>query len=991
MNAENVFLSRSCGQFKQLLLTLVLATAQQHGYTASSDLDPSFDPGSTINQPVNAVIVQPDGKVLAGGSFSTVHGAMSGCLARFDPDGTNDSTFLLGMNLAGNMYYSTPAINRLALQDDGKILIGGSFISTNGVACTNIARLNPDGSVDTSFVAQIAAPDDYDLWGGSVNSIILTGDGRMLVAGGFTAVNGVSCTSIVRLNSNGTLDPTFNVVLGAGFAQPAVNTAALQGDGKILIAGNFNQVNGVPENYLARLNANGSLDDTFTGPMGSNDGGTIQTIICQTNGQILIGGVFSTVSGAAHNGIARLNADGSTDTNFQANAGWVYSLTMQPDGKILAGGEYSNGQMIIRFNSNGSQDGSFLAPAAATSSAKINSVVLQNDGKIMLGGGFQSVRNNLARLNPDGSVDATFCNGPTGPNMAVGLLAVQPDQKIVIGGGFTSIDGVLQGQVARLNADGSLDNSFTQGLPGISGLTCLALQNDGKVLIAGYVYSEYLVARLNPDGSLDTSFRSSGGANSQIYCLSLQGDGKVLVGGAFTSYNGTPCNYLVRLNTNGSPDTSFLQGLTGPNGTVFCTSLQPDGKILIGGYFTSVNGATQNYVARLNPDGSLDGSFFNGLTGPNNLVGGLTIQSDGRILIGGRFTSVNGLAATNVARLFPNGSLDNSFSCSGLPAQFLNFNYASFALQRDGKIVLLERRFPLGPPPRNLFRLNTDGSLDNTFVGVNSSLDGGVRSLAIQADGKLLLCGNFSTVNQTPRSYVARLMGEYAPPAITALPSSATAEAGGGIRFVASATGYPPLVYQWFFNGTNLLSGCTNRCLDLAGIPLNGYGAYTVVISNADGVITSAPVILNVIPQVNRRLVPVLNLFGETGSSLNVECTEELGPSATWLLLDTVSLSGTSQFYCDASSPVPPQRFYRTSQAGTPAAAPSLDLPGMAPAITVTGNIGDSLRLDYINVFGPTNAWVTLDAVTLTNTSQLYFDVSSLGQPGRLYRIVPTP
>jgi hypothetical protein len=148
--------------------------------------------------------------------------------------------------------------------------------------------------------------------------------------------------------------------------------------------------------------------------------------------------------------------------------------------------------------------------------------------------------------------------------------------------------------------------------------------------------------------------------------------------------------------------------------------------------------------------------------------------------------------------------------------------------------------------------------------------------------------------------------------------------------------------------------------------------------------------LLNVIAAVERRPVPAVHLNGEPGSTMNLECADNLAPAPGWLPLATVSLNSTAQYYFDLSAPLPPQRFYRVWQAGTPSVVPSLNL-NFVPAITLTGNVGDSLRLDYINAIGPTDAWVTLDTVTLTNTSQLYFDVSSIGQPRRLYRIVPAP
>jgi hypothetical protein len=146
-----------------------------------------------------------------------------------------------------------------------------------------------------------------------------------------------------------------------------------------------------------------------------------------------------------------------------------------------------------------------------------------------------------------------------------------------------------------------------------------------------------------------------------------------------------------------------------------------------------------------------------------------------------------------------------------------------------------------------------------------------------------------------------------------------------------------------------------------------------------------------VIAAVECRPVPGVKVTGETGSLLNVDYANSLSPTPNWTTLGSVSLTSTPQYCCDVTLPLPPQRFYRAWQTGTPSVVPSLSLPGMVPAITLTGNPGDSVRLDYINQFGPIDAWVTLNTVTLTNTSQLYFDVSAPGQPQRLYRLVQVP
>ena len=226
-------------------------------------------------------------------------------------------------------------------------------------------------------------------------------------------------------------------------------------------------------------------------------------------------------------------------------------------------------------------------------------------------------------------------------------------------------------------------------------------------------------------------------------------------------------------------------------------------------------------------------------------------------------------------------------------------------------------------------------------------------------------------------------------PIITHPPQSQTAYAGSTVDFRARATGSSPLAYQWFFNGS-AISGAGSTDLHLTSVGTAQAGTYTLVVTNIAGTVTSAPAMLSVIPPVERRMVPGLALLGQPGSLLNLDDADVSGPSAGWATFDSVTLSNSSQWYFDLSTPLPPQRFYRAWQTGGPSVIPALDLK-MVPAITLTGPVGSSVGMDYINQFGPTDAWVTLDTVTLTNTSQLYFDTSAPGQPQRLYRLVQVP
>ena len=227
-------------------------------------------------------------------------------------------------------------------------------------------------------------------------------------------------------------------------------------------------------------------------------------------------------------------------------------------------------------------------------------------------------------------------------------------------------------------------------------------------------------------------------------------------------------------------------------------------------------------------------------------------------------------------------------------------------------------------------------------------------------------------------------------PTIQTPPQTQTAEATSAVGLRVKASSPLPLFYFWYLNHTNLLSSGTNWQLDLPNVQFAQSGAYTVEIRNELGTVTSVPAILNVIAPVERRPVPGVKVTGATASLWNVDYADSLTPAPTWTPLGSVNLTGTPQYCFDLTLPLPPQRFYRGWQTGTPGVVPSLDLH-LVPAITLTGSIGHSVRLDYINQYGPIDAWATLATVPLTNTSQLYFDISAPGQPPRLYRLVPSP
>jgi uncharacterized delta-60 repeat protein len=318
-----------------------------------------------------------------------------------------------------------------------------------------------------------------------------------------------------------------------------------------------------------------------------------------------------------------------------------------------------------------------------------NVVVIQNDGKILVGGSFNQYKNvsanSIIRLNPDGTKDLTFDNS-IGFNNLVAVITIQSDGKILVGGDFTTYKGVSANRIIRLNPNGTIDLTFNYGI-GFNDITrSIAIQSDGKILVGGFYttykgISEVRIIRLNSDGSKDLSFNNSIGFDSTARALFIQSDGKIICGGNFTTYKGISENRIIRLNPDGSKDLSFNNSI-GFNNTLNSIAIQSDGKIICGGNFTTYKGVLANSIIRLNTDGTIDSTFNYGI-GFNNPILTNIIQPDGKILVGGLFTQYKGLTENRIIRLNSDGSKDLTFDNS---VAFDN-NVLSIALQTNGDII----------------------------------------------------------------------------------------------------------------------------------------------------------------------------------------------------------------------------------------------------------------------------------------------------------------
>ncbi len=718
--------------------------------------DPTFNPGDLgfgfgdgANNIVYTTALQPDGKIIIGGVFTDYNGANRNRFARLNSNGSLDNTFEVGSG-------ANAVILSSAIQPDGKIIIGGDFTMYRLNAINRVARVKSDGSLDSNFIT-----------GAGANSIVrdlcLQPDGKIILVGSFTSYDGVGRNRIVRINSDGSLDVTFNP--GSG-ANNNIFSVTIQPDGKILIAGAFTSYDGTNINHIARLNDDGTLDYTFNPGTGSDD--IISSLSLQTDGKIIVGGDFTSYNDTLRNYIARLNTDGTLDNTFNPGTGANNSIrttVIQPDGKILIGGDFTsyNGtgrNRIARLNSDGNIDSTFNIGTGA--SLLLTNLSIQPDGKIIICGSFSTYntieRKRIARINIDGTLDISF-NSSTGANTSIYTSAVQPDGKILIGGNFTAYNDLIISRFTRLNEDGTIDSTFIIGKGANNWVYQIAVQPDNKILICGSftLFNDTVfnrIVRLNSNGSIDNTFNQVLGANAMISNIAIQQDGKIIIVGAFTSYEGTNINRIARLNSDGTLDNTFDPG-TGANSTIWDIFIQPDGKIIIGGHFTTYDEINLNRIAKLNSDGTLDSTFNIG-TGANNNISTITIQPDGKIIIGGTFTSYNGTSANRIARLNSDGSIDTTFI---IGAGFNNWVNAT-NIQQDGKLIIGGFFTSYNGTGRNrIARLNSDGTIDNNF-NIGTGVNDYVTNITLQHDGKIIISGPFTSYRGTLRRRIARIFAE---------------------------------------------------------------------------------------------------------------------------------------------------------------------------------------------------------------------------------------
>lgn len=677
----------------------------------------------------------------------------------------------LDPGFAPSAIYSSGVTLSAVEQPDGKRLVVGGFTRVNGVAVRSLVRLTATGSIDAAFQQNARIGSEVDVVGLLSNGqILLTFIGNTpLVAGGLTR------NSLLRLNADGTGDASFDPGTGPerGGQPGEVDYALPLPNGQLLVVGYFDHFNGTAANNIVRLTASGAVDNSFNPGTGADDG--VSTVLLLPTGKLLIGGYFSDYNGSARYGLARLNADGSLDPTFNSGFSsntYVYNLGVQPDGRILVGGyinlSSSVSSLMVRLLADGTTDSSFSSSLGLTNSFFGKAFELQPDGKIvLLTSATANTTGGVGRVNADGSLDPTFQAG-TAPNVHPFSLTRLASGGVLVSGAFTDFNGVLDRPQIQLTSSGAVDASFQPLIQGPGTVSSLVRQPDGK-LLAGGNFSEIngqTIRRL-------TRFNADGTLDGTF---PINAFGAANVNGLALQADGrflvSTSTSLRRYLTTASPDNSFsFNASTQVNGYISRILLQPDGRVLV----SSANGSgLRGYLVRVLTDGAADASFTPSLnSGQFSFPQAMALQPNGKLLLAGTFRpSAGGNSYRTVIRLETSGAQDASFASTSLTTGAINLGVNEMAVQPDGKILVGGQFTAVGSSARaGIARLNADGTHDTGFTP--PLLTGSVYKVLLQPNSRILLGGSFSG-SGLPNN-LARLLGTGQPDASyagTAVPSS---------------------------------------------------------------------------------------------------------------------------------------------------------------------------------------------------------------------------
>ncbi len=721
-----------------------------------------FNHARGVDYQVWAIAAAADGSgdVYVGGELRSFVGQAIGGICRLNFDGSYDSNFVMGTGTR------TGHVRAIAPLADGDVYVGGEFGEYNLTSVNRIVRLNSDGTIDAGFAIGTG-------FNGQVNAVTQDGSGNIYVGGTFTDYNGTTVNRIVRLTSTGVIDGGF--ATGTAFSAVGSYVAAItvDGSGNVVVGGQFSTYNSTGVSNIVRLTSAGAIDGTFT----ATSGGLVNAIAvaADATGDLFVGGTFSTFNGAAQNRLVRITSTGATVGIFVAGNLNNSVNRLVPSGSgVYVGGLFTAYGVtavgrVMRLDSAGAIDAAFATGTGFNSD--VQTIAPDGAGGVLAGGLFTAYNgvgvDRAACLNATG----TLVNLPSGAGFSnpVNTVAFVPSTTdVYVGGTFTHYDGTQKRGLARLNSDGTIDATLDVGTGFVGFVNALAVASDGDLYVGGSITSYKGAAlglgivRLNPDGTVDAGFTTGGtGFNGAVWAMAMASDatGDIYVAGLFTTWKGAAANRIVRLDPTGTIVGSFATG-TGFDAGVFAIAIDGSGNVVAGGDFSDYNGTSSIRIARLSSTGVVDAAFSTATgTGFNGVVNALVIDGSGDIYAAGGFGQFNSGTASRLARLNSDGSADGGFSTG------TGFNGIANALAvAPGNDVYVGGSFSSykSSSVRPLVRLNSDGSVDGGFpasIAATTYAPGTVNVIAMlpDASGRLYKGGNITTWAGTTMDFFARL------------------------------------------------------------------------------------------------------------------------------------------------------------------------------------------------------------------------------------------
>lgn len=745
-------------------------------------LDTSFRP--LLDARVRTLALQADGNIIAGGDFTEVNDVPRNRIARIRSDGSVDATF--DSNLGGSL-------NSAAIRKDGRVLIAGEGFSTvSGVPASRFAMLDNQPAVSSIHItpgkvtwlrggtAPEAVAVTFDIRGAGDVDWQMLGEGVRVSGGWELATSGVPAGHLIRARAR-----VSTVNVGYEITEEAVGAGSLLP--YLAVSANSGEIVGSPSQEIdfgmlpvssggqtrVRITNLGTAPLVVSPPSveGAHaaDFAIMDTaaITLPVGGHAFVSIRFTPSSGGSRNALVRFSSNdpaGDVLIPLKGEGGGFTPFFADPEDVPLSYTEFPGGSLVF----GGLRLGFAPAPGMVLTGAEVSGTVpvsgnfagLADQSFITASYGGKDYRFLVDYRGGDGNDLVFILDGPAvaegtfapGPNSRPNSIAVQDDGKILISGSFTSVGGNNMGNLVRLFPDGTPDTSFP-----VTGTAAesMAVQLDGKILVAADVagggHQRLKLARLNRDGTIDTSFQAN--ITGTVARICVLRNGKILIGGPFTRVDSQTRTGVALLNPNGSLDTNFAANLSGASQTLYAMAEQPDGKLLLGGWYTHVGGYQRTYLSRVSATGVVDTAFNPQMTSQAGGVSSIAVQPDGKIVLGGYITGIGGAVRNNIARLNQDGAIDAEFAADAdQPSTCIR-------VQADGKIMVSGLFGRMNGVKKNgIARLHADGTLDRSFnVMPTHPTYATVYTMVMGADGGLLIGGNFNSVGNRGGANFAKL------------------------------------------------------------------------------------------------------------------------------------------------------------------------------------------------------------------------------------------